>query len=140
MPAGSGINRAVFALRRTAGAGDLGLDFLSGAEAGVEQPLRIEPRQGCLVVGEMLGLPPHVAIPIETEPGEVFADRRVEPGTAAAAVDVLDTQEKPPAGLARRMPAFPGRTNVAQVQISGRARRETRDDFRLHRLLASFEM
>ncbi len=89
-PAGAGINRPRFPLRGTAGAGDLDLNLAPRAEAGVQHAHLLKPRQRHLIVVEMLGLPPHFAIPGEAQPGQVFKDRLVIFWAATRAVDILD--------------------------------------------------
>ena len=85
----------------------------------------------------MLGLPPHFAIPIQPEPGKVLPDCQIELGPASSGVDVLDTQQEPPARLARRLPAFPSRADMTEMQIARRAWREAGNDRqRLHRVNA----
>ena len=76
MAAGARIQRPDFALRRAAGAGDLGLDRAPRAEAGIEQPCLLEPRERGAIIGEMLRLPADRPVPIEAEPGQILDDRR----------------------------------------------------------------
>ncbi len=49
---------------------------------------------------------PHLAIPVEPQPGEVLQDRRGEVRAAAQRVDVLEAQQEAPARLARRRQAI----------------------------------
>src|SRR4029079_16116457 len=79
------------------------------------------------IVGEMLGLAAHRAVPVEAEPAQVGLDRRFEFAPAAADVDVLDAQQEPPARLARAAPGNARRAGMAEMQLPGRACREARD-------------
>ena len=77
----------------------------------------------------MARLAPHLAVPVEAEPGQVLDDRGGEFLAAAALVDILDAQEEAPAAAARVARAAPGEKRgigVAQMQKPGRARREAR--------------
>ena len=76
----------------------------------------------------MLGLAPHLAVPVEAEPFQIVQDRRLELALAAADVDVLDAHQEAAAGLARAMPAGPGRVGRAEMQLAGRAGGKARDD------------
>jgi len=99
--AGAGIERTFAAVRRGASAGDLPLDVAPGAETGIDQAHSAQAIERASVVLEMLGLPPHRAVPVEAEPGEILEDRVGEFGPAAALVDVLDTQQETSARAAR---------------------------------------
>jgi hypothetical protein len=124
VPAGPGINRAVRPLRGIGRRRDVG----AGAEAGIDQAADIERIERAAVIGEMLGLPPHVPVPVEAEPAQVREDRRLELAPTAADVDVLDAQQEAPARLARPRPGDTRRIGVAEMQLAGRAGGKTRDD------------
>src|SRR5207248_3289396 len=94
--AGAGIERPVRSMRGIGRGGDIG----TGAEAGIDQSARIEPVEFVAVIGEMVGLAPHLAVPSEAEPGEVVEHRGLVLALAAADVDVLDAHQKGAAGLA----------------------------------------
>jgi hypothetical protein len=96
--------------------------------AGIEETLCLETIERGAVVGEMFGLHPYVAVPIEAEPSEILQNRRSEFRAAAAAVDILDAQQKAPARRARRAPADQRRMGMAEMQIAGGAGREAGDD------------
>src|SRR5579863_5501033 len=104
MTASAGIERPLITLRRAAGAGDFGGDLGARAETGIDDAQHIEAVEGRLVIGKMLRLLAHLAVPIDAEPSEVFEDRFGEFGLAARPVDVLDAQKEFAAGLARRAP------------------------------------
>src|SRR5439155_20703455 len=126
--AGTGISRTHLALRCTAGRRDLGLDRPPGAETGVEQAHRLEPRERGAVIGEMLRLAADRPVPREAEPRQVGNDRSGKMRSAPGVVDVLDAQEKPPTGRTRRFPAIERRADMAEMEIAGRARREPGHD------------
>src|SRR3954452_18401906 len=130
MSAGAGVARAQLPLWSTTGAGDLDLDLAPCAEARVKQPADVEPPERGAVILKMPGLAADRSVPVEAEPGEVLDDRRVVFGPAAGVVDILDPQQKQPAGLARRAPALERRADMPQMQITRRARREAGDDRR----------
>src|SRR5205807_10658065 len=79
-------------------------------------------------MGEMLRLPADRPVPVEAEPREVLNDRRGVLGAAAGMIDVFEPQQKPPARLSRRPPAFERRADMPQMQVTCRARREPGDD------------
>src|SRR5262249_39011139 len=126
--AGPGIDRTLGTVRRRAGAGDLGLDRGARAEAGIDEAHRLEPVERGAIVVEVLGLPAHRAVPIESKPGEALEDRDDEFLAAAGGIDVLDAQEEAPARRARRAPAHERRMRVAEMEAAGGARREARDE------------
>ena len=92
--AGAGVERAIGALRGLTGVGDLGLDVLAGAEAGIEQALGVELIQRGAVVGEVLGLFADGLLPIKAEPREVGKDGGFVLGAVAGAVDVFEPDEE----------------------------------------------
>ena len=74
----------------------------------------------------MLGLAAHLSVPAEPQPGQIVTDRLGEFIAAALAIDILEPQQKPPAGAARRPPPFQRGADVSQMQIPGRAWGEPR--------------
>ena len=119
---GARIYRPFRPLRRIERAGDVG----ARAKARIDEPRRLEPAERRAIVLEMARLAPHIAVPVEPEPGQILEDRGDEFLAAAAFVDVLDAQEKAPALLARAAPGIERGKSVAQMQEPGRARREPR--------------
>ena len=111
-------------MRRRGGAGDVG----AGAETGIDHAERLEPVERRAVIGEMLGLAAHLAVPIETEPGQILDDAGDELVAASRLVDVFDPQQELSAGVARPPPREQRGIGVAEMQPPGRARREPRDD------------
>ena len=109
MPAGAGIERSVRPVRRVGRGRDLALDLGAAAEAGIDQAALVELVQHLAIVGEMFGLAAHLAVPVEAQPSQVGQDRRLVFALAAADVGVLDAHQEAAAGLARAMPAGPGR-------------------------------
>ncbi|MNE12638.1 hypothetical protein D3C80_1054430 [compost metagenome] len=94
-------------------------DFLPCAEATIEQAVRVQGLDDSGVVGQVIRLAAHRRLPVETEPGEVLKNGRLELRLAAGRVDVLDTQDEAPAHVARRRPGGQGRKGVALVQAAG---------------------
>ena len=126
--AGSGIDRTVRPVRRRAGARDLRPDLRAGAETGVDQPEPVEGGQRRRVVVHMLGLAPDSRLPAEAEPVEVFVDRRLEFGAAAAAIDILDPEQEFSAVRGVRVRVREQRrVSVAEMQEPARARGEAGD-------------
>ena len=78
----------------------------------------------------MLRLPAYGAVELDAEPGEILADAVLEFGAAALAVDVLDAEEKRPAGLPRQRLVEERRIGVAEMEAAVRARREAQDGLR----------
>ena len=76
----------------------------------------------------VLRLHADLAIPIETEPGQVLQDRRGEFGAATRGIDVLEAQQEPAAGFARAAPGEQRAERVAEMQVAGGAGREAGDD------------
>ena len=64
-------------------------DVGAGAKARVEQATRGQRIQGGAILREVLRLHPHLAIPVEAEPGQVLENRSGKLRTAAGRVDVL---------------------------------------------------
>ena len=83
------------------------------------------------VVGEMIRLAAHLAVPVEAQPAQILEDGRLELRPAAADVGVLDAHQEFAAGLARPRPGDQRRIGAAEMQQAGRAGGKTRDD-RLH--------
>lgn len=112
-----------------AGAGDLRGDLLSGAKAGIEQPLPAQTLERPGIVGHAVGLAAQWRLPVETEPGQILKDRGFVLGPHAVAVDVLDAQQEAPAGARRTGGAGgkKGRESMAQVQVAAGRRREAGD-------------
>jgi hypothetical protein len=81
------------------------VQLLAGLEAAIDQAALAQALDGPLVVGQVLGLPADRCLPLQSQPGQIFEDRRVVFRSAAGGVDVLDPQQEPAAGLARRLKA-----------------------------------
>src|SRR6516164_447988 len=128
MAAGAGIKGPVIAMRRRARARDFGGNGGARAEAGVDHAGHVEAIERRVVIGEMLGLHAHLAVPIETEPGEVLEDGRGEFRSAARLVDVLEPEQEAPAGLARGTPGNARRICVTQMKEPRGAWREAGND------------
>jgi len=128
------IDRAVGArrrrVRRTRRGVDLRGDLAARAEAGIDEPGRLQPREGDAVVVEVIRLPSRRPIPDEAEPRQVLEDRGLELRAAARAVDVLDAEEEDAAARPRLALGEERGVTVAQVQQPRRGRREARDDAR----------
>src|SRR5690606_2740761 len=131
-PAGAGIDLPLEAVRGMAGGGDLRLDLSARAEAGIEQAALLQCFERGGVVAEMLRLDPHRLLPAQAQPGEVLEDRGGVFRAAARDVDILDAQQETTAGFSGARMGDPCRIGMAEMQIAGRAWRETCDDVRLH--------
>src|SRR6266481_5665718 len=107
-----------------AGARDLVLDLATRTKAWIEDPHRLQSIERAPVVGEMLGLFAHHPIPEEPEPGEILDDGCGILVPAAAPVDVLETEQEVPSGAPRCPPSFERRADVAEMQVTRRARRK----------------
>src|SRR5215471_2288429 len=92
--AGAGIKRSVGTVRRIGGCRDLAPDVGTAAKAGIDQAAGAELVQHAAVVGEMLGLAAHLAVPVEPQPAQVFEYRLLEFAPATADVDVLDAHQE----------------------------------------------
>src|SRR5471032_2612725 len=112
MPARAGIKWPIRAMRRVRGSRDVG----PRAKTRIDQTARTQPVEHSAVVGEVIGLPPHRAIPYEAEPGEIGQDCRLERALAAPDVDILDAQQERAARIPCPMPAFPRRIGRAEMQ------------------------
>ena len=126
--AGSRIDHGLAFMWGAGGGGDV----LAAAEAGIEETVGFQPRQGRRVVGEMIRLAAHRFFPIEAEPVEIVVDRVLELRLAARAVDVLEAQQEPaPRFLgcsARRAVAEQGGMGMAEMEKACRAGCESRNN------------
>ncbi len=104
-------------------------DFLAGAIAGVDREAPGEPLQRRLVPMPVVTLPvgrlPRAElvrpalIGLESQPFQVFQDRRLVLGATAAAVMIFQTEEDPPPAGPRDTPDVNRVGNVSQVQVTG---------------------
>src|SRR2546430_1648926 len=99
---------------------DLGAAF----EARIDQSLRLELCQRVAIGIEIVRLTPHRLFPADAEPSEILVDRLLELRATARGIDVLDSQQKPPAEVARHLVIDQRRERVAEMQVTIRARRE----------------
>ena len=131
--AGAGIERPVRAMRRGGACRDLGGDGGAGAEAGIDQARRLQPVQRLRVERQPLATGRRSRRPSR---GRARPGPRGSPSTCsardAARVDILDPQQEGAAALAGEIVGEQGRAGMAEMQPSGRARREAGDD--LHRI------
>src|SRR5262245_29896971 len=128
MPACAGVERPIGTVRCIGRRCDFALDLGAAAEAGIDESAMVELVEHPPVVGEMLGLAPHLAVPAQAEPAQVLQHRLLVLAPAAADVDVLDAHQEAAGRLACTVPADPGRVGAAEIQLPGRTRGETRDD------------
>ena len=113
---------------RPAGACDLVPDRPAACRnTGTAGPF-VQPCQRRAIIGEMLGLTAYRSVPVEPEPGQILDDRVGVFGAAARHVDVFKSQQKRAFRRARRPPPFKRRADMPEMQIPGRARRETGHD------------
>src|SRR5262249_47797902 len=126
MPARAGIDRAVgameWAMRRIGRGGDIG----AGAEAGIDEPARIELVERLAIVGEVVGLAAGLAGPGEGKPSQILEHGRLVLALAAADIDVLDADQKSAVRLAGAPAGDPCRISRAEMQLAGRAGGKTR--------------
>lgn len=104
-----------------------GGDVLAAAEAGIEDAQGFQSGQGGAVFVEMIGLAAHRLLPVEAEPGEVLGDAGLEFGAAAGAVDILDAQEKAARILPCRAITQESGVDVAEMEMTCRTGRESRN-------------
>ena len=126
MPAAAGVDAALGSVRRRQRL----LDLTPGAKAVIEEPGRVETRERGRVLGEMLGLPAHRLFPPHAEPREVLVDRGLELAARPSAVDVLDAEEEASPTARRGVEGEKRRVGVSEVEVTVRARRETRHEGR----------
>lgn len=125
MPADAWIERrSVRCMWSSTGSGDLAQDLRARAETGIDEALFFESHEQRTVLSEMLRLHPHLAVPIKTEPSQVFEDGGVVFGSAAIAVDVFDPEQEVAASGARVAPGNECGMCMTEMKKSGRARCE----------------
>jgi hypothetical protein len=121
VPAGAGILVCGGdAVRR----GCSGPDLRTRAVAGVEQPTGIEPPYSLPVKLHPLRLAQDGPVPVESEATEIRELRLLDSGPYPRAVQVFHPHEEPRPRRTREQPCQHGRTQVAEMERSGRARRE----------------
>src|SRR5262245_59160291 len=112
--AGARVAQSSIAMRGTACARDLGLNFAPRAEARVQHTERIQPAERLLIIVEMLRLLSHRPVPVKAEPRQVFEDRRSVVVAASGRVDVLEPKQKAAPIAPRGTPSFEHRADVAE--------------------------
>src|SRR3712207_6344986 len=121
-PAGARIERRAVGIARPGPAapglpaGNGLADVPAGAEARIEEAPLLQRQGGAAVVAEVLRLPPDGLLPAQAEPGEIVVDGRLEGGTAAGDVDILDAQEKPAAESPGEVVVEQGRIGVPEMK------------------------
>jgi hypothetical protein len=95
-------------------------DLFPGAEAAIEQSIGLEASERRLVVRHMLGLTSDRGLPAKAQPGQVFADRRLERGPTSRRVNILDAEHQPPADLSGDSFVAQGRISMTEMKISVR--------------------
>ncbi len=110
---------------------DLRGDGGAGAEAGIDEAAAPKPVQRLPVKIQPLGLEDYLPVPLDSEPAEILDDRIDMIGAGSARVDILDPKQEGASSAAREIVGEQGRESVAQMQLPGRARRESGDE--LHR-------
>src|SRR5690348_7334409 len=115
MTACSRIQGAIRTMRRCDRGRDLARDVGAGAEAGVDEPAGIELIEHATVIGEVVRLTPHLAVPVETQPLEIGEDRVLVLAPAAADVGIFDPHQETTASLARTVPSHPGRIGRTEM-------------------------
>src|ERR1700750_1626403 len=78
----------------------------------------------------MRRLSPHRFFPADAEPGEILIDRGLEFRPAPGRVDILDTQQKSPAGLPRQIEVQKRGISGPEMKIAVGARRKTKNGWR----------
>ena len=93
--------------------------LLAGAKAAIQQPLFAQGLQRPVVRIPVIRLAPHGRLPVQTQPGQILEHGFGIFGPTTGEVRVLDPQQEPPPGLARRRPGRQGRKGMALVQKAG---------------------
>ena len=113
--AGARIDRAVRSMLGFAGARDLGGDFRAGAEAGIDQAVRLQVHQRLGIGAHAGGLAQGRLVPGKPQPFQVIENRLDELVAAAALVDVLDPQQE----IVTALMGGDGGIGMAQMQKAG---------------------
>jgi len=121
--AGARVTAAGIAMRGGERLGDVG----PGAEAGIDQPLLLQPLQRLGVQRRAFRLDDRLAVEANAEPVEIFKDAFNEFRPAAAGIQILDADPEfsaagPRMGMTQRR-----RKGVAQMEPAGRRGGETCD-------------
>ena len=101
-----------------------GSERCSAAAAGIAPAADLQFIQGCCIVFNSIGLELNASIPLESECSECPWYGIGKAGLAASLVEVIDPEEPAAALVARAQVAAGGCQQRAQVQGSGRGRRE----------------
>ena len=110
-------------------------DLAARAEALVRPTRGHEHRDRSFIAFEALRLPYHVAIPVKPDRGQLVELHDLELAARRDAVEILHPHDEPSRRRPGRQPRHERGAEVAEVQLTGRARREPPDDRgRLHRL------
>jgi hypothetical protein len=102
----------------------LEIELLRGLVGGIDPARRLQFGEPRLVAVEPCRLA-LLGIGHQPQPGEIGADRIDVPFFAARAIGIIDPQQEAPAIGPREQPVVQRGPEVADVQIAGRARRET---------------
>ena len=96
----------------------------AGAEARVDEPPVLQPRERMLIALDAVSLEEGPFVPIESQPGKIV-DQQVGPGARLRArVQILDAQDHAAAGRADREPCDQGCVEVSQVHAARGGRSE----------------
>ncbi len=97
------------------------------AEARIDQPARVELVHDAAIVGEMIGLAAHLAVPGKPQPTQVGQHRGLVLAAAAADVDIFYADEESAADVARALPGDAGGIGAAEMKFACRAGGKPRD-------------
>ena len=121
--AGAGIAAAGIAVWGRERLGDVG----AGAEARIDEILRLEPFEGVRIAGRPLRLDDRLSVMGQPEPGQILENAADELRAAAARVEILDPEQESAAAGPRMGMAKRRRKGMAEVQASRRRGGETCD-------------
>jgi len=119
--ASSRVEGAFGALGRICEFGAFSFDFFSGAEAGIDHPLRFQDFKSIGVVRKPFPLSPRFLLPVDAEPLQVFFDGVVKFFAHAGVIDVFESQEELTAVFLCALKSHLGRENVTEVEVAGGA-------------------
>lgn len=81
-------------MRGSSGGGDFPLNFLTSAEAGVQESSLQKFIGNLLVVGQVLRLAAYGSWPVESQPCQIFENADCEFFPTASEIDVLDAEDE----------------------------------------------
>ena len=107
------------------GCADCLTNLTARAEALVRPTRGHEHLDRSFVAVEALGLPHHLAVPVQPDRGELVELHELELAARGHTVEILHPHDEPSRCRPGREPRHERRAEVAEVQLTGRARRES---------------